>query len=554
MQVTTPTRPLPSTSGETGTSRQRTGWLWLFPGLMSLAFGLYHAGRPQLWRDEFASVNAASRSLGDLFKLLGNLDASTGLYYVLLHFWISLFGSSPAVLRLPSALAMAGAAILITQIGTRLYGTASGVAAGLVFALIPAISRYGQEARAYALVLFAVALATLLLLRALDRPGRGRWAAYAAAIVLVGAAHLVAVSCLAGHAVAVALRWHRDRDRGPVLGFTAAIGAALVIIAPLILFAHSQVDNQLSWLGPPDLADPVHVAIWLWIDLFASRRGAILAALLIILALVIPLIRRRQRSTALFLFASGALPPIAIAVTSQFGTSYFLGRYLLFTDVAWSLLAGAGLVTATSLVTARVRTARAARTARAGQAAQAGSSAGGPARVLGSGWAVPAAAVAAVALGLLVVWPNQVGVRAYGSHEWTHYPRGVSPGYISYQGSAQTLEHKARPGDGVVYLAYPALMVDLGVDYYLGSHASQLDTVFQTRTPQQNGSYASTDCTRPAACLAKAPDRIWLVEYEPYWGGSKLQNIERGLLAKDYRISTTYRLSRMAVKLLVRKD
>lgn len=529
--MTTTARPLPPASG------QRTGWLWLGPGLLSLVLGLYRAGRPQLWRDEFASVSAASRSLGGLVSLLGHVDASTGLYYLLLHVWISVFGSSPTALRLPSALAMAGAAILVTRIGARLYGTASGVAGGLVFALIPAISRYGQETRAYALAVFAVALATLLLLRALERPGRGRWVAYAAAIVLVAAAHIVALSCLAGHVVAVALHWRRDRRRGPVLGFTAALGTALVLAAPLIVLAHGQVSDQLSWLAPPDLADPAHVALALWIDLFASRTGAVLGALLVALGVLVPLLQRRRRSATLFLVAGGALPPLAIAVLSQVGTSYFLARYLLFTDVAWSVLAGAGLVGAVAALAERVRVPSADRT-----------------RALPTA-AVAVAAVAATALGLLAVWPDQTGIRAYGSHEWTNYPRGTDPGYIAYQGSADVISRHTRPGDGIVYLTYPSDMVNLGVAYYLDRIGStlDLDPVFQVRSPQQNDSYLPTLCRDTAVCLAAAPDRIWLVEQRPRWSGSPIQDTEHKLLDRAYTVRTAYDLSQLVVELLVRK-
>jgi mannosyltransferase len=539
VHVTTTARPHSPASGQrTSLPRFGPGLLWLGPGLLSLALCLYHAGRPQLWRDEFASVSAATRGLGGLFSLLGNVDASTGLYYLLLHVWISVAGSSPTALRLPSALAMAGAAILVARIGARLYGAASGLAGGLVFALVPAVSRYGQETRAYALAAFAVALATLLLLRALERPGRARWAAYAAAIVLVAAAHIVALSCLAGHAVAVALQWRRDRRTGPVLGFAAAVGAALVLAAPLIAFAHGQVGDQLSWLAPPDLADPVHVVLALWIDLFASRAGAALGALLVVLGLLLPLLRRRRRAATLFLLASGVLPPLAIAVFSQSGTSYFLARYLLFTDLAWSVLAGAGLVGAVSALAGRVRAARADR-----------------ARALPV-YAVAAAAVAATALGLLAVWPDQTGVRAYGSHEWTNYPRGTDPGYIAYQGSAEVLARHARSGDGIVYLTYPADMVNLGVGYYLGRTGSRvdLDPVFQVRSPQQNDGYLPTLCPDSASCLASAPHRIWVVEQQPRWYGSAAQNTERRQLNQDYAVAATYHLSQVDVELLVRKD
>jgi mannosyltransferase len=83
-----------------------------------------------------------------------------------MHIWVRLFGDSVTTLRLPSACAVAAAASVISLIRNRL----SDRRAGILFALVPAMSRYGREARSYALVMLAVALAALLLLRALDNP------------------------------------------------------------------------------------------------------------------------------------------------------------------------------------------------------------------------------------------------------------------------------------------------------------------------------------------------------------------------------------------------
>jgi len=509
---------------------RRAGWLSLWPGLLTLGLCLYRIGRPQLWRDEFASASAASRSFGQLFGLLGHVDASTGCYYLLLHVWITLFGSSPTALRTPSALAMAGAAVLIAQIGSRLYGRAAGLAGGLVFAVIPAVSRYGQEARAYALAVFAVALATFLLLRALERPGRARWAGYAAAVLLVSLIHVVALSCLVGHAVAVWLHWRKHHDRRVVGWFAGAVVVVLVLVSPLLILAHSQVNNQLTWLARPDLARPQHLAMDLWIDLYASRIGGLIAAVLVLIGVLLPLRRKRQRAVTLFLVACGVLPVLAVILVSELGTSYFLGRYLLFTDIAWSVLAGAGLVGAAGALAAKVRLPQG-----------------------GRRFTVPVAAVAAVALGLLAVWTNQTGVRAYGSHEWTHYPSGANPGYFAYQGAADLLAKRAQPGDGVVYLGYNPIMLNLGVPYYLGSRVS-LDQVFVSRTPAQDNSYYPEYCTSQAACLAKAPDRIWMVELAGDSGEPAAQKAQKKLLHKQYRVSTEYHLALVNVSLLVRRS
>lgn len=531
--VTTSAQPLPTASPASKSagpvSGRKLGWTAVAPGVLSLLLGIYQVGKPELWRDEIASVSASSRSLGDLFELLGHVDASTGFYYVLLHFWTGLFGDSLMALRLPSVIAMAAAAVLTAQIGARLYGNASGLAAGLVFALTPGISRYGQEIRAYALAVFAVALATFLLLRALERTGsRVRWLAYAAALVLVALAHVVALSCLIGHLVAVLLRVRRDGRRGPLLRFGGAVLLGVVCASPLMLIGHSQVKQQLSWLKAPDLSDPLHVGYQLWLTLYASRSAASIAAVLVVLGVLAPLLRERKREATVFVVSSAVLPIVAVALISQLGTSYFIARYLLFTLIAWSVLAGAGLVGAAALLTERVRLPLVRRPG-----------------------ARPVAAVLLSALALAAIWPSQTAVRSYAAHEWTNIPIGKSPGYLSYEGTADLLAAHALPGDGLVFMTHSAMMVDLGVDYYLHDRV-RLDQVLVTRTPQQNGSYYSSLCPAPAACLATAPGRIWLVTETPVSYLTPVQTIERAALLSHYRIAKTYYRSDIHVSLLER--
>jgi mannosyltransferase len=100
--------------------------------------------------DEVATRWAALLPLRALVHLLSNVDAVHGLYYLLMHGWVAL-GSSPVALRIPSVIAMAAAAVLITIIGRRLTGSGwAGLFAGLIMALTPSISFYAQTARSYA--------------------------------------------------------------------------------------------------------------------------------------------------------------------------------------------------------------------------------------------------------------------------------------------------------------------------------------------------------------------------------------------------------------------
>jgi mannosyltransferase len=151
--------------------RPRLGWLTaLVPAAVTLVVGGYRAGDRQLWEDEDATWHASTLGFSDFHRLIGHVDLALAPYYVFMHGWIVLFGDSPLALRAPSVLAMAASAGLLVPLGRRLAGPGVGMVAGLLFAAVPAVSRYAQEARPYALAMLLAVASTLLALRALDRP------------------------------------------------------------------------------------------------------------------------------------------------------------------------------------------------------------------------------------------------------------------------------------------------------------------------------------------------------------------------------------------------
>jgi mannosyltransferase len=135
---------------------------------------------------------------------------------------------------------MAAAAYGIGRLGSQLHSRRACISAGLVFAALPQVSRYGQEARPYALVVAVAVFATYLLLRALANPGRGSWIAYACAVSLLGLLNLVALLLLLAHAVLA-------RRQARVWLTTAAL--ACIPAVPILALAVNQQD-QLSWVCP----------------------------------------------------------------------------------------------------------------------------------------------------------------------------------------------------------------------------------------------------------------------------------------------------------------
>ncbi|MGV9266233.1 glycosyltransferase family 39 protein [Kitasatospora sp. NPDC003701] len=453
------------------------GQVWLWPALAMLCVGGYRLGTPELWRDEVATWTVATRPLGDLLGLLGHIDASNGAYYLLMHGWTSMFGDSAIALRLPSVLAMAGAAAFVALTAQRLFGgRVAAIGGGLLFTVVPLISRYAQEARSYALVTCAVAAATWFLLRALERPALRRWAPYCAAMAVAGVGHLISFATLAGQLAVVLLHLWRTRgavERRLFWQYPLAVLVAALPVLPVVLLGSRQSGRQLGWIGTPTLYQLRHFGE----PLFGSAPVFHTFVLLGLLALVLP--GRRQASLQLLLLA--VLPVVGVWLVSHGSTSYFVERYLLFTVPAWAALAGGGVQAVYTTVAAAARRSRTPRQVRAAGALL---------------------ALGLVAVPALVALPKQSSVRYAGSHSFSREP---------YRAAADLITAGYRPGDG---LATPLgdqswAMVEQGVSYYLPEDVRPFP-VFVERSALAAQDLFPTACPQPAACLGQG-QRTWLL-------------------------------------------
>ncbi|TDB69997.1 glycosyltransferase family 39 protein [Micromonospora sp. KC721] len=457
-------------------SEKPAGWLrsapvlvWLVPALATLAVGLVGIGHAQPWRDELATWSAATRPLPDLLRLTGTLDATAGPYYLLMHGWTRLAGDSPTALRLPSALAMAAAAGLTAVLAARLSDARAGLLAGLLLAVLPGTARYAQEARPYALATCLAVLATLLLVAALHRPTWPRWAGYAAAVIGLGLAHLLALALLAAHAVVAMVAgagWSplavRDRRLAP--RWLLAVLAALVVLTPLLLRVPGQRSRQLDWVEPARLADlaalPAGVA-----------QSGVVGGLVVGLAALGAARAGRQA----LLPGLCVLLPVLLVFVAGLAVPLWVPRYLLFTVPFACVLAGAVLATRPA------------------------SPPTGPASPRAGALSV-APGLAVVALAGLLGLPDQASLRR--THGW---PRSST---VDYRGAAELVGANQRPGDAIVYSPREGwFFLDLGLAYHLKERPRD---VLALRDQRQRADFWVTECPRPAECLAGV-QRVWLV-------------------------------------------
>ncbi|MDR7273468.1 glycosyltransferase family 39 protein [Catenuloplanes atrovinosus] len=223
--------------GEGPARRALTTVAWLLPMLAMAALGMVRLTWSSLSADELGYWAFVTTPWDEALDLLGELDSGTVPYHVALKAYAMAAGTSDLALRAPSALFMALAAALVAGLGARLTRPRTGFTAGILFVIVPGVTRFGQEIGPTAAAAFLTALSTLLLVLVLDRGTGWRYTGYAFTVLLLGLTLPVALLVLAGHGFAV-LMMRRRALLGwllaTVLGLVPAIGSIVYLGLPTV--------------------------------------------------------------------------------------------------------------------------------------------------------------------------------------------------------------------------------------------------------------------------------------------------------------------------------
>jgi mannosyltransferase len=444
--------------------------------------------------DEVATRWAALLSVRELAHLLRHVDAVHGLYYVLMHGWVTV-GSSPAVLRIPSVIAMAVGAAVIAILARRLTGSGwAALFAGLIMVLTPTITYYAQTARSYALVYAGVGLATLALLHAMEAEtpqstGRAgpRWLAYAGLVTLSAYLNEMALLVLAAHAVTVLLArygrrawWH----------WAAAACGAGVLVLPLLALSVTE-RAAISFLGRPGLG----AIRTLFHDYFGASTLPALLLLACAVIAVLPVGPAWPARLAADPAGAGAnpepsawwqggislpsvavpllvVPALLLLIESRVLPPLYIDRYVLYGEAGAALLAGAGAYRIGQWLAREER------------------------------WKaliwVPGTAIVVLAL-VLQIGP-QTRIRTPQSRAY------------DFGGPSRYVAAHARQGDGVLYFGTLFRKAELGYP----ADFRKVSDFAEAISPMQAGNFRGTD--KPVAAtipLMLDHQRIWVIGERP---------------------------------------
>lgn len=325
-------------------ARRRPSFDVALVAVFTVALSLAGAARPSLWFDEAATISASTRSVPELWHMLGKVDAVHGLYYLLMHGWFALFPETEFWCRVPSGLAVGAAAAGVVVLTERFSTRSVALCAGIVFAILPRTTWAGIEARSYAFSAVAAVWLTILLLETLRRSSKRLWLVYGLGLLLSVLLNLNLVLLIPVYAAVVALRKPPKRQ---VIWWAATTAIVAGAVVPFVAFAHGQI-RQVGWifrLGTRTFGDVLVQQYFddsLW---FALAAGSVIAAAAVFWCYGV---RRPDRNTLQLLTIAMSwivIPTAVLLVYSALFEPIYYPRYLYFTAPAAAIVLASCITT-----------------------------------------------------------------------------------------------------------------------------------------------------------------------------------------------------------------
>ncbi len=351
VDVAAPARQEPPDGGAVGAADRRIspGWVAAAVAVIGAGIVVRFVAVSDLWLDEALSVTIARLPLDRLRVALLH-DGAPPLYYVLLHAWTAVFGTSTAAVRALSGV-LGVIAIGLAFLAGRAASPDPGVARriGWVTAVVVATSpfaiRYSSEARMYELAIVLGLLGIWLGLRAWREPTVLRLAG-----VAIATAGLVYTVYWAWFLVAVvgaglALTWARAHaSAAPRL--LGALAGGTVLFVPWLPTFRDQLDHTgTPWDAPAALVGSARRA---FVGLGGAHAVRWPLVAVMALAIVVALVAGDRRGGAVSIVRLAAAVTVATVllgvVASVIAGTGFHERYATVVFPVLALAVGAAIV------------------------------------------------------------------------------------------------------------------------------------------------------------------------------------------------------------------
>ncbi|WP_166225572.1 glycosyltransferase family 39 protein [Pseudomonas atagonensis] len=316
---------------------------------LALIVRFYAIDVPSIWYDEAYSLLLARETPARIWALTA-LDVHPPLYYVLLHYWVMVWGDGPLPARAMSALADVGTLLLSIKLMSLMATRRATWIAALLLALLPISVRYSQEARMYALLGFWLMGATLALVCWAGKPEQTRFAAlYVLLMTTAFYTHYFAGLCVLVHW----LFWWQSavqRNATRIAGeqWLVANVAIVFLYLPWIphLLSQLALTEGLGWIEPVTLQGAMTL-VWQFTvmgdGISQPSLWHLMPLALVVLCAATAIINNEGEQRFRILLVSYFFIPLVVVFLISLFLPLFVPRYLVFTAPALAMITALAL-------------------------------------------------------------------------------------------------------------------------------------------------------------------------------------------------------------------
>jgi mannosyltransferase len=335
---------VPAAEGPTARTGAPVWPILLVACAIAATLNLWDLGTRPFWLDEAYSAWFAELGWRELWFETPRYEPHPPFYYSLLKLWSGVFGSSVQALRAVSVLA-ATATVAALVLAARELAWLCGLrsptrlllAAGAIAALSPRIIFAGQEARPYALLLLAFAIALWAWLRlardfraARGAPGHAaNWALLGGATTVLLWLHAIGILYAGSLLAALLIAAAPEASRARWLRLSTVVGIATALWLPCLAMILGRAGEWGSgWLEWTPARFPGGLMALAGLGRFQEMATPLLAGILVPVLAYVGLRRLADRNRAIGwgLALLVLVPPFAAAALSQFVMPIFLLR------------------------------------------------------------------------------------------------------------------------------------------------------------------------------------------------------------------------------------
>jgi len=319
---------------------------WIYLGVVVVIgaiLRLWDSTKSSIWHDEGYTMMLAPMNPLEIITRTAR-DVHPPLYYLVLHYWMALFGTSELAARSLSTVFTLVAIPIAYLLIRKLWTESAARLAALFVATGPFLIRYSQEARMYGMLACIVLVATYALVKAVETNRWVWWAGYALLIAAGLYTHYYTIFVIIAHWIYMLAQTSRTKHAG-LWNFRwwAANVLALLLFLPWVPSAVAQFTRvQASFWIPRPNAGTLPETLFQFLTYGSggniSVPWRIAAGLVFIGAIVAAWVAVPKRRLALVLLSAFCLTGPVLVFLLSFQRPIYVDRYFVFAGVAFYCL------------------------------------------------------------------------------------------------------------------------------------------------------------------------------------------------------------------------